>query len=131
MKDRSYKDNHKTSTGVHSAMNMNGHDHHKLMAADFKKRFYIVLVLTVPIMLLSPMIQQFIGVKWHFKGSSYLLYALSTIVFIYDGWPFFTGLIDEIKARNPGMMFLIGFAIIVAYGYSTVIVFGLKGMDFF
>ena len=110
-----------------------GHNHsgHGGMITDFRKRFYVVLVLTVPIMLLSTMIQHFIGVNWQFSGSEYLLFALSTIVFFYGGWPFLKGLTDEVKAKNPGMMFLIGFAITVAYIYSVAIVFGLQGMDFF
>lgn len=112
-------------------MGMSEHDHHATMITDFKKRFYIVLVLTVPIMLLSTMIQRFIGVDWAFAGSSYILFVLSSVVFVYGGWPFLTGLISEVKARNPGMMSLIGFAITVAYSYSAAIVFGLKGMDFF
>ena len=110
---------------------MEGHDHHKMMIADFKRRFYVVLVLTAPIMLLSAMIQQFIGVNWQFAGSQYILFVLSSIVFFYGGWPFLKGLVDETKTKNPGMMFLIGFAISVAYIYSVAIVFGLKGMDFF
>jgi len=112
-------------------MGMSEHDHHTMMIADFKKRFYLVLALTIPIMLLSVMIQQFMGVNWQFAGSSYILFALSSVVFVYGGWPFLTGLVDEVKAKNPGMMFLIGFAITVAYSYSVAIVFGLKGMDFF
>ncbi len=113
------------------AMDHHGHNHHAMMIADFKKRFYVVLVLTIPIMLLSPMIQQFMGVDWQFTGSSYILFALSSVVYVYGGWPFLKGLLDEIKAKNPGMMFLIGFAITVAYAYSVAIVFGLQGMDFF
>jgi Cu2+-exporting ATPase len=112
-------------------MGMSEHDHHAMMIADFKKRFYAVLALTIPIMLLSTMIQHFIGVTWSFNGSSYILFALSSVVFVYGGWPFLTGLVDEVKAKNPGMMFLIGFAITVAYAYSVAVVFGLKGMDFF
>lgn len=112
-------------------MNHPGTDHHAMMIADFKKRFYVVLFLTVPIMLLSGMIQQFLGLHWQFTGSAYILFALSSVVFVYGGWPFLTGLLDEVKARTPGMMFLIGFAITVAYSYSVAIVFGLKGMDFF
>lgn len=113
------------------SMGMERHDHHKMMIADFKKRFYSVLILTIPIMLLSPMIQQFIGVNWQFMASPYILFGLSTVVFIYGGWPFLKGLINELKTKNPGMMTLIGFAISVAYIYSTATVFGLKGMDFF
>ncbi len=118
---------HSTGPG----MGMEGHNHHAMMIADFKKRFYVVLILTIPIMLLSAMIQQFMGVNWQFKGSSYILFALSSIVFVYGGWPFLKGLVDEVKTKNPGMMFLIGFAISVAYIYSVAIVFGLQGMDFF
>ncbi len=116
---------------INPSMGHAGHNHHAMMIADFKKRFYVVLFLTIPIMLLSMMIQQFIGVDWHFNGSSYILFALSSIVFFYGGWPFLKGLVDEVKAKNPGMMFLIGFAISVAYVYSVAIVFGLQGMDFF
>ncbi|OQP60146.1 ATPase [Niastella vici] len=108
-----------------------GHDHHAMMIDDFKKRFYVVLVLTVPIVVLSPMIQHWLN--WHiaFSGSQYVLFALSSVVFVYGGWPFLKGWVNEMKAKNPGMMTLIGFAITVAYVYSTATVFGLKGMDFF
>src|SRR5664279_911229 len=108
-----------------------GHDHHKMMIADFKKRFYAVLILTIPIMLLSSMIQQFMGVDWKFNNSSYILFAFSTVVFFYGGWPFLKGLATELRDKKPGMMTLIGFAISVAYIYSSATVFGLKGMDFY
>jgi len=124
-------DHHKMHHSHDPHKGMSEHDHHAMMIADFKKRFYVVLALTIPIMLLSAMIQHFMGVNWQFKGSSYILFALSSVVFLYGGWPFLTGLITEAKAKNPGMMFLIGFAITVAYCYSVAIVFGLKGMDFF
>ena len=116
--------------GGNPAMGMEGHNH-AMMIADYKKRFYVVLFFTIPIMLLSTMIQQFIGVNWRFTGSQYILFALSSVVFFYGGLPFLKGWIDEIKAKNPGMMFLIGFAITVAYIYSVAVVFGLQGMDFF
>ncbi|MEO8950173.1 MAG: copper-translocating P-type ATPase [Mucilaginibacter sp.] len=121
----------KIHMGHDAHMGMSEHDHHAMMIADFKKRFYVVVALTVPIMLLSTMIQHFMGVDWTFTGSSYILFALSSVVFMYGGWPFLTGLVDEVKSKNPGMMFLIGFAITVAYSYSVAVVFGLKGMDFF
>jgi P-type Cu2+ transporter len=114
-----------------SAMAIEGHNHHAMMIADFKKRFYVVAILTIPIMLLSTMIQQFIGVNWQFTGSAYTLFALSSVAFFYGGRPFLKGWVDEVKTKNPGMMFLIGFAITVAYIYSVAIVFGLQGMDFF
>ena len=115
----------------HAPMEMNGQDHHQMMIADFRKRFYVVLGLTVPIILLSPMIQGFLNVGWTFSADRYVVLGLSTAVYFYGGWPFLKGLTDEVKARTPGMMFLIGFAITVAYVYSAAVVFGLKGEDFF
>ena len=108
-----------------------GHSHHAGMIDDFKKRFYVVLVLTVPILALSPMIQHWLGLRFSFYGSSYVLMLLSTVVYFYGGWPFLTGLKEEIKSRSLGMMTLVAVAITVAYIYSVAIVFGLSGMDFF
>jgi len=106
-------------------------DHHAMMINDFKKRFFVTLILTIPILLLSPMIQHWTGVPWKFTGSGYVLFVLSTIVYLYGGWPFLKGWHQEMKHWNPGMMTLIGFAITVAYVYSSATVFGLTGMDFF
>ncbi|MGN6398604.1 MAG: copper-translocating P-type ATPase [Mucilaginibacter sp.] len=114
----------------HQHMGHAGHNH-DAMIADFRKRFYVVLVLTVPILLLSDMIRQWLHLNIGFPGSQHVLFALSSVVFVYGGWPFLTGWFGEIKTKNPGMMTLIGFAITVAYGYSAATVFGLKGMDFF
>ncbi|UCS92278.1 copper-translocating P-type ATPase [Echinicola marina] len=107
------------------------HDHHAMMIDDFKKRFWISLVLTVPILALSHMIQQLLGFELTFFGDQYFLFGLSTIVFFYGGWPFLKGLWDELKDKKPGMMTLIAVAITVAYVYSSAVVFGLEGMDFF
>jgi Cu2+-exporting ATPase len=126
-----HMDHSKMQHGHDPHKGMSEHDHHAMMIADFKKRFYVVLVLTVPIMLLSMQIQQWLHVDFSFTGSPYVLFALASVVFVYGGWPFLTGLADEVRSKNPGMMFLIGFAITVAYSYSVAIVFGLKGMDFF
>lgn len=104
---------------------------HTGMIADFKKRFFVVLALTIPILLLSEMIQHWLNIHINFPGSKYVLLLLSSVVFLYGGWPFLKGLVNEARAKNPGMMFLIGFAISVAYIYSVAIVFGLAGMDFF
>jgi P-type Cu2+ transporter len=113
------------------SMGMAGHDHHAMMINDFRKRFYVTLVITIPVMLLSQMIQQWFHFTISFAGSTYLLFALSTIVFFYGGWPFLTGLVDEVKQKALGMMTLIAVAITAAYTYSVATVFGLPGMDFF
>lgn len=120
--------------GHHDAnpsMGMEGHDHHAMMIHDFERRFFITLILTIPVILLSPMIQHWMSVEWKFAGSGYILFILSTIVYLYGGWPFLKGWYQEMKSWNPGMMTLIGFAISVAYIYSSATVFGLEGMDFF
>ena len=101
------------------------------MLDDFKKRFKISLVITVPILVLSPLIQNFFGYSFDFAGSKYVLFALSTLIFFYGGWPFLSGMKDELSDKNPGMMTLIALAISVAYFYSSAVVFGLEGRFFF
>lgn len=115
----------------HSEHTEDHHDHHAMMVNDFKKRFYISLVLTIPILLLSPMIQMFMNVEWRFTGDTLILFGLSTILFIYGGKPFLLGAVDEFKAKTPAMMMLIALAISVAYIYSALTMFVLIGNDFF
>ncbi len=112
-------------------MGMAGHDHHQMMINDFKKRFWVTLFLTIPILFLSPMIQDFFGYEYLLPGNSYVLFGFGTIVYFYGGWPFLKGFWSEIKSGAPGMMTLISMAISVAYFYSSATVFGLKGVDFF
>jgi len=105
--------------------------HHRMMIADFRRRFFVSLALTVPILILSPMIQGLTGITLEFPGDKYLLFILSTSIFLYGGWPFLSGLFSELKEKSPGMMTLIGLAVSVAYFYSSAVVFGLKGKFFF
>jgi Cu2+-exporting ATPase len=103
------------------------------MIDDFRRRFWLSLVLTVPIVALSPMLQHWAGFgeTLRFPGDLLVLFALSSVVFFYGGWPFLTGLVTELKDRRPGMMTLISVAITAAYLYSTAVVFGLPGETFF
>lgn len=121
---------HDHSAHAHHDHTMMGHDHSE-MINDFKKRFWLSLILTLPVLLLSHMIQEMLSVGLTFPGDQYLLFALSSVIFFYGGWPFLAGLISEIKDKRPGMMTLIAVAITVAYVYSSAVVFGLQGMDFF
>lgn len=135
-KNHKHEDHQKIQSSDHQTTSKSDHqhghhDHHAMMIEDFKKRFWISLVLTVPILALSHMIQQLLGFELTFFGDQYVLFGLSTIVFFYGGWPFLKGLWDELKDKNPGMMTLIAVAITVAYVYSSAVVFGLEGMDFF
>ncbi|MBD3285667.1 heavy metal translocating P-type ATPase, partial [candidate division WOR-3 bacterium] len=109
------------------------HNHHRMMVKDFRKRFWISLAATLPVLALSPMIQEFLGLTdiLTFPYSKYVTFALSTFIFFYGGWPFLKGLVDELRKRQPGMMTLIGLAITVAYVYSGLVVFFLPGRFFF
>ena len=100
------------------------------MIADYWRRFVVSMVLTVPILVLSPLIQEWFRYSLEFPGSLLLLFALSTIVYLYGGWSFLKGLVSELSERRPGMMTLVGLAISVAYFYSSASVFGL-GSDIF
>ena len=91
---------HKTS---HS-----GPDHHAHMAADFQRRFWFALVLTLPILAVSPMLQTLVGLPdaIGFPGDVYVLFGFSSAVFWYGGWPFLKGFFGELKSRQVGMMTL-------------------------
>jgi len=113
-------------------MGHKNHDnHHEMIVKDFKRRFFVSLVLTIPILALSPLIQQFFGFTFRFVGDKYLLFILSSIVFFYGGWPFLKGIVAELKNKQPGMMTLIATAISIAFFYSAAVVFGLAGKFFF
>jgi Cu2+-exporting ATPase len=104
-----------------------------MMVDDFRKRFWVSILLTLPILVLSPMIQGFLGLgdSLRFTGDLFVLFALSSVVYFYGGWPFLKGLFDELRGRKPGMMTLIAIAITTAYVYSAAVVFGLAGKIFF
>lgn len=109
------------------------HTPHQHMIHDFKKRLIVSLILTIPILLLSPMVQNLFHLKetLTFRGSLYVLFVLSSLVYLYGGRPFLQGFYNEIQTKKPGMMTLIGLAITTAYLYSTLVVFGLHGNFFF
>ncbi|MGB7366142.1 copper-translocating P-type ATPase [Carnobacterium jeotgali] len=117
----------------HSTMNHTGDhsEHHAMMIKDFKKRFWVSLILAIPISILSPMLQMLFGYEISFLGDDLLLLVLSTILFFYGGKPFLTGAWSELKSRTPAMMMLISLAIITAYVYSTLTIFFISGSDFF
>jgi Cu2+-exporting ATPase len=108
-------------------------DHHAHDVGDFKKRFMVSLLATLPILGLSPMVQHFLGLgdALRFAGDTYLLFVVSSFVFFYGGRPFLKGIVTELKNRMPGMMTLIALAITTAYVYSSAVVFGLAGEVFF
>ena len=118
---------HGTHSGHNPSHGQMGHDHHKMMIEDFKKRFWISTILSIPILVFSPMIQGFFGYEWLLPGNAYIVFGLSSIVYFWGGWPFLKGFYTEVKSKGPGMMTLIAMAISVAYFYSSATVFGLEG----
>jgi P-type Cu2+ transporter len=121
--------------GSHEQADHSGHEGHDKHAghhvADFWKRFIVCSIVSIPVLALSPMIQQWLGFEWTFSGDKYVLALLSTFIFIYGGYPFLKGLYDEVRDKAIGMMTLIGVAITVAWAYSVAVTFGLQGMDFY
>ena len=111
--------------------NHNHADHHRMMIKDFRNRFYFSLILTLPILALTPLVKDLTGIGWTFPGADYVVFVLATILYFIGGWPFLSGLVTELKGKSPGMMTLIGMAITVAYGYSTAVTFGFPGMPFY
>lgn len=110
---------------------MGGHDH-GAMIADFLRRFWVCLALSVPLVAGSMMFQNLVGYHVSFPYRTPLLLALATAIYLYGGWPFLSGTVGELRSRQPGMMTLVAVAISVAYGYSAAVTLGwLQGMDLF
>lgn len=107
------------------------HHDHSSMIDDFRRRFFFSLTLTIPILILSDMIQHWIGYTIDFAGRHYLLFAMGSAIFIYGGMPFLKGIVAESRSLKPGMMTLIAVAITTAFLYSVAITFGLEGNDFY
>ena len=125
-----HTDHNHSKAAKHDEENM--HDKHAgHYTRDFLKRFWICLVLTIPALLLSHMIQQWLGFELKFAGDKYVLLGLGSLIYFYGGWPFLVGMIREIRDKAIGMMTLVALAISVAFIYSVAVVFGLPGMDFF
>jgi Cu2+-exporting ATPase len=112
---------HMHGAGQHQAHHM----------AGFKQRFWISLALSVPVLVLSEMIQTWFGFRFRIPFQKEVLFVLAAVIYFYGGWPFLSGAVREIRNRLPGMMTLIGTAISVAFFYSSATVFVLPGRDFF
>jgi len=113
------------------------HSHHQghegSMVDDFRRRFWISLALTIPVLATSETVQHLLGLRGvlAFPGARYVEFGFASAVYFYGGWPFLTGLVAELRKKLPGMMTLVGLAISVAYLYSAAVVFGLSGAVFF
>lgn len=122
---------HQSHSGSTETSEPHKHHDHSSMIDDFRRRFFFSLTLTIPILVLSDMIQHWIGYTIDFTGRHYLLFAMGSAIFLYGGMPFLKGIIAEGRSKKPGMMTLIAVAISTAYVYSVAITFGLSGNDFY
>lgn len=115
-----------------------GHSsHHQHMIQDYRQRFYVSMLLTVPILIFSPTIQSLlstllsINFELTFPGVEYVLLIIASIIYIYGGYPFLKGLKEELQKKQPGMMTLVAVAITVSYVYSAAVVLVIAGKFFF
>jgi P-type Cu2+ transporter len=111
----------------------NGHDKHAGHSPEmFRDRFWLSLVLTIPVVLYSHMIQEWLGFTMpEFPGSDWIPFVLGSIIFFYGGTVFLKSALGELKERMPGMMTLISLAIVSAYVYSVATTFFILGSEFF
>lgn len=117
-------------SGGHKPADHSGH--HQMMAEDFRNRFFTAAVLTIPVLLLSPTVQQWLNYTLDLPYAGYLLFALASVISVYAAWPFYTGAFGETKARKPGMMTLVALAVAAGYLFSAATTFIWRGeTDFY
>ncbi len=113
----------------HAPQGGGAHAGHGDMVSDFRRRFWVCLVLTVPVLVLSPMVRDFTGQGMAplFAGEEWVALTLSSIIYFWGGWPFLEGALPEVRSGRPGMMTLVALAISTAYFYSAAVTLGLPG----
>jgi len=102
-------------------------DHHDGMMQDFRRRFWVSLILSIPVLALSPALQGWLGFSFSIPAGSWIAFALAVVVYMYGGWPFLLGAKQELKNKQPGMMTLVALGITAAFGYSLAVQLGLQG----
>nr|MDT0662833.1 heavy metal translocating P-type ATPase [Micromonospora sp. DSM 115978] len=118
-------------TGHDKRHGQHGHDKHAGHDPEvFRRKFWLSLALTVPIVVTSPMVMDWFGYSLDFPGMSWVGPMLGSVVFWYGGWPFLVGGVREVRDRAPGMMLLISMAITVAYLASLATTVGAFDLDF-
>ncbi|MDK2946464.1 copper-translocating P-type ATPase [Geotoga petraea] len=104
---------------------------HEKMIRDFKIRFFISTIITIPVVILAPFFQDLFGYSISFNFDYLVIFSLSAFIYFYGGWPFLKGSFYELSDKKPGMMTLIAVAITVAFVYSSAVSFGLPGKTFY
>lgn len=114
-------------------MKHKGRNHHAKMEQDFKRRFFVSLLITLPILVLSPTIQDWFNFTVpRFTGYDYILFGLATIIALYGGWPFYRGAKRDLERGVLGMMVLVSIAVGTGYLFSAAATFVLTDVvDFY
>jgi Cu2+-exporting ATPase len=117
--------------GMHGRGGHEGHDKHAGHDPEmFRRKFWLSLALTVPIVATSHMVMDWVGYRLELPGMQWVGPVLGSVVFGYGGWPFLVGAVREVRDRAPGMMLLISMAITVAYAASLATSIGVFDLDF-
>jgi Cu2+-exporting ATPase len=117
--------------GLHTPGGHGAHDKHAGHdPAMFRRRFWVCLALTIPLVVTSEMVMDWFGYELDFAGIEWVGPILGTVVFAWGGWPFLAGAVSEVRDRQPGMMLLIAMAITVAYVASMATSLDLFELDF-
>ncbi len=132
------KSPHEMAKMEHEAMKMAKpgepmkHDHHAMMEADMKRRFLVSLIFTVPVLILSPTIQKWLGFQIpEFIGSQLLLFLLSSVIVLYGGLVFYRGALKSLRNRFFDMNVLVSIAVIAGYLFSVGSTFFFEAIDFY
>jgi Cu2+-exporting ATPase len=115
----------KSKEKQHGNMHDKNTGHH---TGDFLKKFWLCLILTIPVLALSHMIQQWFSFHLAFAGDKYVLLLSGCVIYFYGGMPYFKGMVSEIKDEAIGMMTLVALVITVTFFYCVAVVFGLQVM---
>ncbi len=117
---------------AHEKMGGHGeHDHHAMMERDFRKRFFFVAILTLPVLALSPTVQSWLGFRLSFPGARYLLFTLATLITVYGTWPFYKGAVKALRRRVLDMSVLVSIAVTAGYLFSVGTTFAFQAVDFY
>lgn len=131
-----YEHDDHSEHAAHADHSRHGHDHgghggHGDHAGQFRRLFWVSLILSIPVVILAPMLQDWLNYSVSaFPGDSWVSPILGTIIFVYGGRIFLDGAVDELKMRQPGMMTLISLAISVAFIASLATTLGWLDLDF-
>jgi len=115
----------------HEHQKAEAHDHHAMMEKDFRRRFWVVLGLTVPVLVLSPTIQRWFGFTLTFPGAQYLLFGLATVITFYGTWPFYKNAGKAVRSGLLDMNVLVSLAVSAGYLFSVGATFLFTAVDFY